>query len=73
LNILGSKIYNFGGQVEGYFFNDLVAFDLNALQNPANQWEFLIQNTGDNPAMVGKVPAARTNHTIISYNDQLFL
>ncbi|OAL39872.1 hypothetical protein AYO20_00784 [Fonsecaea nubica] len=74
LNILGSKIYIFGGQVEGYFFNDLIAFDLNALQNPANQWEFLIQNTGDD--VVGpnaKVPAARTNHTIISYNDQLFL
>ncbi|OQV06349.1 hypothetical protein CLAIMM_10927 [Cladophialophora immunda] len=73
-NILGSKIYIFGGQVEGYFFNDLIAFDLNALQNPTNQWEFLLQNTGDD--VVGptaKVPAARTNHTIISYNDQLFL
>ncbi|KAJ9616734.1 Negative regulator of mitotic exit [Cladophialophora chaetospira] len=73
LNILGSKIYIFGGQVEGYFFNDLVAFDLNALQQPTNQWEFLIQNTGDNVALSAKVPAARTNHTIVSYNDQLFL
>lgn len=71
MNILGSKIYVFGGQVEGSFYNDLVAFDLNALQNPANHWEFLIPNTGDqiNP----NVPAARTNHTIISYNDQLYL
>ncbi|KAJ5590966.1 hypothetical protein N7450_004938 [Penicillium hetheringtonii] len=37
LNILGSKLYVFGGQVEGFFFNDLIAFDLNQLQNPANK------------------------------------
>ncbi|KIX07905.1 uncharacterized protein Z518_02559 [Rhinocladiella mackenziei CBS 650.93] len=73
LNILGSKIYIFGGQVEGYFFNDLIAFDLNALQNPANQWEFLMQNAGDSVSQGGKIPPARTNHTIVSYNDQLFL
>lgn len=74
LNILGSKIYIFGGQVEGYFFNDLIAFDLNALQSPTNQWEFLINNTDDIVGpMAGKVPAPRTNHTIISYNDQLYL
>ncbi|KIV82768.1 hypothetical protein PV11_04848 [Exophiala sideris] len=73
LNILGSKIYIFGGQVEGYFFNDLVAFDLNALQNPTNQWEFLIQNTEDAPHPKPKVPPPRTNHTVISYNDQLYL
>lgn len=29
LNILGANLYIFGGQVDGYFFNDLVAFDLN--------------------------------------------
>ncbi|KIW19229.1 hypothetical protein PV08_03523 [Exophiala spinifera] len=73
LNILGSKIYIFGGQVEGYFFNDLIAFDLNALQNPSNQWEFLIENSTDSLPANGKVPPPRTNHTIVSYNDQLFL
>ncbi|KIV95771.1 hypothetical protein PV10_03386 [Exophiala mesophila] len=73
LNILGSKIYIFGGQVEGLFFNDLIAFDLNALQNPANQWEFLIPNTDDSSTSAAKVPPARTNHTIVSYNDQLYL
>ncbi|EXJ87288.1 hypothetical protein A1O3_04247 [Capronia epimyces CBS 606.96] len=74
LNILGSKIYIFGGQVEGYFFNDLIAFDLNALQTPTNQWEFLLQNEDDIVGpMAGKVPPPRTNHTMISYNDQLYL
>lgn len=73
LNILGSRIYIFGGQVEGYFFNDLVAYDLNALQNPANQWEFLLHNTGEIGPESGSVPPARTNHSIVSYNDQLYL
>ncbi|KAL1971051.1 hypothetical protein VTN77DRAFT_2 [Rasamsonia byssochlamydoides] len=73
LNILGSKIYIFGGQVEGYFFNDLIAFDLNNLQNPSNRWEFLIRNSHEGGPPVGQVPAARTNHTIVSFNDKLYL
>ena len=73
LNILGSKIFIFGGQVEGYFFNDLLAFDLNALQNPGNTWEFLMQNTAEDELATGPRPAPRTNHTVISYNDQMYL
>ncbi|KAK4555360.1 Negative regulator of mitotic exit [Recurvomyces mirabilis] len=73
LNILGSKIYIFGGQVEGYFFNDLVAFDLNALQQATNRWEILIQNTIDGGPPHGQIPPARTNHSMISWNDKLYL
>ena len=73
LNILGSKIYIFGGQVEGCFFNDLIAYDLNALQNPTNQWEFLLHNTEQSDVEMESVPPARTNHSIVSYNDQLYL
>lgn len=73
LNILGSKIYVFGGQVEGYFFNDLIAFDLNALQNTNSKWEMLIQNSNDGGPPEGSIPPARTNHTIVSWNDKLYL
>ncbi|ODH27802.1 hypothetical protein ACO22_04080 [Paracoccidioides brasiliensis] len=73
LNIIGSKIYIFGGQVEGFFFNDLVAFDLNALQNPSNKWEYLIRNSHDGGPPPGKIPPARTNHTIVSFSDKLYL
>ncbi|KAN0110752.1 hypothetical protein V8E51_007139 [Hyaloscypha variabilis] len=73
LNILGSKIYVFGGQVEGYFMNDLVAFDLNQLQNPTNRWEFLIQNSDAGGPPPGQIPPARTNHSIVTYNDKLYL
>ncbi|KAI1329921.1 hypothetical protein F5Y16DRAFT_59807 [Xylariaceae sp. FL0255] len=73
LNMMGSKIYIFGGQVEGYFMNDLSAFDLNQLQMPNNRWEVLIENTESGVGSNGKVPPARTNHSMITYNDKLYL
>ncbi|KAK7419538.1 Negative regulator of mitotic exit [Neonectria punicea] len=68
LNILGSKIFIFGGQVEGFFMNDLSAFDLNQLQMPNNRWEILV--AGDTSP---KLPVARTNHSMITYNDKMYL
>ncbi|QSZ32334.1 hypothetical protein DSL72_001908 [Monilinia vaccinii-corymbosi] len=73
LNILGSKIYVFGGQVEGYFMNDLVAFDLNQLQIPTNRWEMLIKNSDEGGPSVGQTPPARTNHSVVTFNEKLFL
>lgn len=62
LNILGSKLYVFGGQVKDRFFNDLVAFDLNQLQNARHNWE---------PRAQG--PPARADHTIVSFDGNLYL
>jgi hypothetical protein len=75
LNILGSKIYIFGGQVEGFFFNDLVAFDLNSLQSSASRWEVLLPNTKDQvaPQAQGRSPPPRTNHSIVTWQDRLYL
>ncbi|EKD11987.1 uncharacterized protein L3040_005906 [Drepanopeziza brunnea f. sp. 'multigermtubi'] len=73
LNILGSKIYVFGGQVEGFFMNDLVAFDLNQLQVPTNRWEMLIRNSVDGEPLQGQIPPARTNHSVVTFNEKLYL
>ncbi|KAI0192780.1 hypothetical protein F4808DRAFT_364150 [Astrocystis sublimbata] len=73
LNIVGSKIYIFGGQVEGFFMNDLAAFDLNQLQMPNNRWEILIESTELDAPPNGKVPPPRTNHSMITYNDRMYL
>ncbi|OCL08257.1 cell polarity protein-like protein [Glonium stellatum] len=74
LNILGSKIYIFGGQVEGFFFNDLVAFDLNSLQSATSRWEVLIPNSKEGTVTPqGPSPPARTNHSIVTWNEKLYL
>lgn len=51
------------------FFNDLVAFDLNTLQHVGSKWETLVAAT----EVSGAVPTSRTNHTIITWNDKLYL
>ena len=73
MNILGSKIYIFGGQVEGFFFNDLVTFDLNSLQSAASRWEVLLPNSKDQVSPQGRSPPARTNHSVVAWADRLYL
>jgi hypothetical protein len=63
LNILGSRLLVFGGQVDGYYFNDLVTFDLNTLSSPNARWE-LVQAVTD-------PPSARTGHICLSLDDKL--
>lgn len=48
--------------------NDLSAFDLNQLQMPNNRWEMLHHGeTSPN------LPPARTNHTMVTHNDKMYL
>ena len=65
LNILGSRLLVFGGQVDGYYFNDLVTFDLNTLSSPNARWE-LVQAVTD-------PPSARTGHICLSLGDKLIM
>ena len=53
--------------------NDLAAFDLNELQNPTNRWEILFRNTDEGGPPPGQIPHARTNHSIVTYNEKLYL
>lgn len=48
--------------------NDLSAFDLNQLQSPTNRWEILIKAEAS-----PKIPAARTNHSMVTFNDKMYL
>jgi hypothetical protein len=53
--------------------NDLAAFDLNQLQNPTNSWEMLILNSDKGCPPPGQIPPARTNHSIVTFNNKLYL
>lgn len=65
ISTIGSVLYVFGGQLDDTFFNDLVSFDLTTLQNPDSSWNVIKPNS--------KVPPPRTNHTIVTYQDKLYL
>ncbi|CAN6615855.1 hypothetical protein TRVA0_006S02014 [Trichomonascus vanleenenianus] len=65
ISTIGSKVYIFGGQLDDYFFDDLICYDLTTLRSPDSHWE-LIQ-----PAT--QSPPPRTNHTVVTYQDRLYL
>ncbi|KAK9481329.1 hypothetical protein V1514DRAFT_323551 [Lipomyces japonicus] len=65
LNIIGSKLYVFGGQVNATFFNDLHVFDLNTVHGNVNsQWTVLKPQNS---------PSPRTNHSMVVYDEKLYL
>jgi hypothetical protein len=53
--------------------NDLSAFDLNQLQMPHNKWDLLIPNSDSAVPPQGKMPPARTNHSVVTFNDKMYL
>lgn len=53
--------------------NDLAAFDLNQLQMPNNRWEMLIANSDSEAQPQVSIPPARTNHSVVTFNDKMYL
>lgn len=65
ISTIGSVLYVFGGQLDDFFFDDLISYDLTTLQSPDSHWNFIKPNSSS--------PPPRTNHTIITYQDKLYL
>lgn len=65
ISTIGSTLYVFGGQCDDYFFDDLVAYDLSTLQTPGSKWNFIKPKTPS--------PPPRTNHTMITFDEKLYL
>lgn len=65
ISTIGSVLYVFGGQLDDYFFDDLVCYDLTTLQSPSSNWNFVKPTT--------RSPPPRTNHTVITFDDKLYL
>ncbi|KAJ8101360.1 hypothetical protein POJ06DRAFT_251290 [Lipomyces tetrasporus] len=68
MNIIGSKLYVFGGQFDDIFFNDLYSFDLNTVQGVSaeSRWE-LVAPASD------VAPPTRTNHSTVVFNGKLYI
>lgn len=65
ISTVGSVLYTFGGQLNDTFFDDLISYDLTTLQSPGSHWNFITPASSS--------PPARTNHTVITHNDKLYL
>lgn len=64
-NQMKTKLYLFGGQFDDTYFNDLAVFDLSSFRRPDSHWEFLKPTTFSPPPL--------TNHTMISYDNHLWV
>ncbi|CAG8772374.1 2579_t:CDS:2, partial [Ambispora leptoticha] len=62
--VIGSKMYIFGGRFEGYYLNDLLAFDVNTYVANGAGWEFIT------PA--SQSPPGRMAHISCVYNDKIY-
>ncbi|KAF5096421.1 hypothetical protein DV451_004242 [Geotrichum candidum] len=65
ISTVGSVLYVFGGQLNDTFFDDLISYDLTTLQSPSSHWNFIKPTS--------PTPPGRTNHTVITHNDKLYL
>ncbi|KAJ2719811.1 hypothetical protein GGI07_004980 [Coemansia sp. Benny D115] len=66
---VGSKLYVFGGTSDGYFFNDLVSFDVRAAAKSGPHWDF----TSPLPANPQQAPAPRAGHSCSVYPNSIFI
>ena len=60
-----TKLYLFGGQFDDTYFNDLAVFDLSSFRRENSHWEFIKSK--------GFIPPPLTNHTMVSYDYQLWV
>jgi len=66
MTVVGSKLFVFGGQINGEFLDDMWAIDLNSLKsNPS--WEPY------EPALGSKKPPRRTGHVSVPYDDHIII
>ncbi|CAI2176843.1 473_t:CDS:10 [Funneliformis geosporum] len=63
--LIGSIMYVFGGCIDGYYLNDLVAFDTKYLDNNEARWEFI------DPA--NEPPPGRTGHISCAYKGKIYI
>ncbi|KAK9448143.1 uncharacterized protein V1518DRAFT_419791 [Limtongia smithiae] len=66
LIIVGSLVYIFGGSIGNQYFDDMYCYDLRNVAKPgSSMWEKVEYQS--------VAPPARANHSMVYYNDRLFM
>ncbi|KAK9702608.1 hypothetical protein K7432_011176 [Basidiobolus ranarum] len=60
-----SIMYLFGGQVDGYYLNDLVAFDTKSLSTQCPRWDYIAPGY--------ESPPERASHSAAVYKDRIYI
>ncbi|CAG8553054.1 6268_t:CDS:10, partial [Acaulospora morrowiae] len=63
--VIGSKMYIFGGKVNGYCLNDLMAFDIKSLNSYGPRWEIIVPQN--------ESPPERYGHIACACNDKIYI
>ncbi|KAF9315458.1 Negative regulator of mitotic exit [Podila horticola] len=63
--VLGTTMYIFGGQFNGYYFNDVCSFDMKSLNTASPKWNRL------EPA--SELPPARAGHCAAAYDGKFYI
>ncbi|KAK9760036.1 hypothetical protein K7432_016356, partial [Basidiobolus ranarum] len=62
---VGSTMYLFGGQVDGYYLNDLVAFDTKTLSTQCPHWDYIASGY--------ESPPERACHSTAVYKNRIYV
>ncbi|KAG0231740.1 Negative regulator of mitotic exit [Mortierella sp. GBA43] len=63
--VIGTTMYIFGGQFNGYYLNDISAFDMKSLNTPSPKWSRLEPSSESPPARAGHCAAAHDGRVYI--------
>ncbi|KAG0210498.1 Negative regulator of mitotic exit [Mortierella sp. NVP41] len=63
--VIGTTMYIFGGQFNGYYLNDIASFDMKSLNTPNPRWNRL------EPA--SELPPARAGHCAAAHDDKIYI
>ncbi|KAF9354704.1 Negative regulator of mitotic exit [Mortierella sp. AD094] len=63
--VIGTTMYVFGGQFNGYYLNDIASFDMKSLNTPNPKWTRLEPTS--------ELPPARAGHCAAAYDGKIYI
>lgn len=73
MSTVGSRLFIFGGQTKAKFLSDLKALDLNMLSKREEELQTSVGYISIGHSESAYKPQARTNSSMVPWNDELYL